>query len=499
MTHKYIRARHASVSSDPIFSPDVVDLIASHVVTSDCKGAEGQANLASLRSAALGMSRVNKDFRRAYKQTETVFDGSQEVHELPFIGHGEGRSLVDFHPDQHFLLFYKGGYTLQELSPEVSQGTGTFDPASILFLRDLDTPGREVFVYLIESTMCRWRVGSRYEPNVCAHADQMQHFKGRKPDGYNACVACQLDTNEMIRTLCCRDAFSRMYESERFLAECFSQKTVKQSWLKSRDDDWLQLPVNNVCDNHTIHATIHTSASETGSHKVRKLSGNIGLCWNLNSQRAAVIEDDDMAVFTPELLIRCGMLATARELMHHSSVHPVDGYRIPRGLVPSNATYNERAAYVQEVVNRQPSANTTLTLFNPLRARVSAIECRKRSTLAVGMLNDTNSAGQLSLDHFTTELRQQQALTGLIDARFQQPGSVLKGHASDEGDDSDDEDYCPDTEQDVEQFLGEEDETDQGTSHNAVIPDVEPANHPVDYVSSDDEDVYQHGFVARRL
>eukprot|EP00966_Prymnesium_polylepis_P038619 896573-Prymnesium_polylepis.1 len=63
-------------------------------------------------------------------------------------------------------------------------------------------------------------------------------------------------------------------------------------------------------------------------------------------------------------------------------------------------------------------------------------------------------------------MRAEQARTGLIDARFEQPGCVLQGRALDEGDDSDDEEYCPE-----------------------LIPELELAHHAVDYVSSDDEDV----------
>eukprot|EP00966_Prymnesium_polylepis_P038620 896573-Prymnesium_polylepis.2 len=229
----------------------------------------------------------------------------------------------------------------------------------------------------------------------------MDHFKGTVPQGFKACVACQLDTNEMIRTLCCRDAFSQIFDSERFLAEAFAQKTVKQSWFKCRDDDWLQLPVNNVTEGHAIHAALHTIPSGTASDKVRKLSGDVGLCWNLTAERAAMINDDDLAVFKPELLKRCGITASADELMLRSNVQPVDGYKIPTGLLPKNATYNERAGYVREVVKQNPTTSTTLALFNPLKARVSALEGRKRAACAAGILNDTNSAGQLSLDHFT--------------------------------------------------------------------------------------------------
>jgi hypothetical protein len=509
MTHKYLRARDAD-PSDRTLPPDVADIVASHLVVSKRKGGNDKTfNLASLRATALGFASVCKDFCRAYRQLQTEFDGVQQTHDLPFLGHSDGRDVVDMHPKQHFLLFYKGGRVVQELPPDPSDSGDQddqddpvlFEPSSLLFLRDTETAGKELFVYVIQSPICRWRLGGRFTPNMCASENQMKHFKGTVPDGYTACVACQLDTNEAIRVFCCRDAFSRMFEAERFLAPTFAQKSVRQSWFKSRDDDWLELPINGAVEEHKIHATLHTMASDTASEKVRKLSGKIGLVWNLTAERAAMIRDDDLAVFGSEVLDIFGLHATASELMLFSNVHPVDGYKIPKTLVPKSATYNERAEYVRTLVKqRAPSTSTALTLWNPLKARDSALNSRKRSTLAAGMLNATNSAGQLSSEHFTLDLRTEQARTGLIDARFEQPGCSLRGRCVDEGDDSADEDYNPESDQHSDDAIAEDDHDGESTGENQMIPEPDVV-HPPDYVSSDEEgdSFYRHGFSVPRM
>jgi hypothetical protein len=372
----------------------------------------------------------------------------------------------------------------------------------------MSTAGREVFVYLIQSTLCRFRLGGITNSRVCVAADQLDHYDAPIPEGMRACIACQLDTNETIRAFCCRDAFVRMFEAERFLAPEFAQKVVRQPWFNARDDNWLKLPIDNCASGHTLHAALHTTRIDAGSlaqssEKVRRLSGCFGVIFDLGRHRSAWLNDDDLAVFSATFLTACGMRAPASELMlggGQSAVYAVDAYPMPRGLVPKGADYSEKTRYVREIVGSQKAAGTSLVLFDAPKQRASAVTSRKRSAAAAALLNDTDAFGQMSTSHFTAELRSDQARSGLIDARFRQPGAACGGSSSDadEGDDPEDEDYTPKGHEHTAQAVGKQDDRGQGSNYNQVIPQLGGSDHllPADYVSSDEEgvSVYHHGF-----
>ena len=239
---------------------EVLALIAQHAAS----GPDGTVSAASYRAAAVGWSTASSLLRDAFLDVKTPFDGRKSVQVITTTR-------------LSFLLAFSGGkHFIEDTTADDALVTQSVDdPWGVLFLRDIEIPGKPLTAY--------WT-----EPPGNAGA---QHARSTLP---SVVLAHELDVSEMIRRFCGQDANDRIWRSAEALANKHSQISATQLLERECANNIVHLPVVDMPDSNCPRVAAATHFEWFGEKRRRVLSGRVAV-FPSNEE-----DDEEAAIFDAE-------------------------------------------------------------------------------------------------------------------------------------------------------------------------------------------------------